>query len=149
MTLEDLGNIGDFLGGIGVVITLVYLAFQIRLNPNEVRENTKSAKASAFQSIASQIAEVNARIISDPDMARIMVAGSRGERLSPEDQFRFDRHISTFFRFHDTLLYQFQQGMLEQDHWDAYHVGLLHVPLLSVERAAVGCAAANLSGVLE
>ncbi len=30
MTLQDLGNIGDFVGGIAVVISLVYLAFQIR-----------------------------------------------------------------------------------------------------------------------
>jgi hypothetical protein len=28
--VENLGNIGDFVGGIGVVFTLVYLAFQIR-----------------------------------------------------------------------------------------------------------------------
>jgi hypothetical protein len=28
--VETLGNIGDFVGGVGVVITLFYLAFQIR-----------------------------------------------------------------------------------------------------------------------
>jgi hypothetical protein len=28
--LEDLGNLGDFLGGIGVVVTLLYLAIQVR-----------------------------------------------------------------------------------------------------------------------
>ena len=28
--IETLGNIGDFVGGIGVVVTLFYLAFQIR-----------------------------------------------------------------------------------------------------------------------
>ena len=28
--IENLGNIGDFVGGVGVVITLFYLAFQIR-----------------------------------------------------------------------------------------------------------------------
>jgi len=28
--IEALGNIGDFVGGIGVVVTLLYLAVQIR-----------------------------------------------------------------------------------------------------------------------
>lgn len=28
--VENLGNIGEFVGGIGVVITLFYLAFQVR-----------------------------------------------------------------------------------------------------------------------
>lgn len=27
---ESLGNVGDFVGGIGVIITVIYLAFQIR-----------------------------------------------------------------------------------------------------------------------
>ena len=40
--MDALGNIGDFLGGIGVVITLVYLAGQIR-------QNTRSVRISAFQ----------------------------------------------------------------------------------------------------
>ena len=37
MTLEELGNLGDFLGGIGVIVTLVYLAVQIRSNTQTVR----------------------------------------------------------------------------------------------------------------
>ena len=32
MTLEDLGNLGEFVGAIGVVVSLVYLALQIRQN---------------------------------------------------------------------------------------------------------------------
>jgi hypothetical protein len=32
--IEDLGNIGDFLGGIAVVVTLIYVATQIRQNTN-------------------------------------------------------------------------------------------------------------------
>ncbi len=35
--LEALGNIGDFLGGIGVVVTLLYLAAQIRQNTRMMR----------------------------------------------------------------------------------------------------------------
>jgi hypothetical protein len=30
MTLEDLGNIGEFVAAIGVVVSFVYLAVQIR-----------------------------------------------------------------------------------------------------------------------
>ena len=47
--LEALGNIGDFLGGIGVVVTLLYLAAQIR-------QNTKMMRGAARQqlTLASQ-----------------------------------------------------------------------------------------------
>ena len=35
--LEDLGNLGDFIGGIAVVATLIYLALQIRQNTAALR----------------------------------------------------------------------------------------------------------------
>ena len=38
--LEALGNLGDFIGGLGVVITLLYLAIQIRRNTEQTRLNT-------------------------------------------------------------------------------------------------------------
>ena len=31
-TIQDLGAAGEFVGAIGVVVTLVYLAYQIRQN---------------------------------------------------------------------------------------------------------------------
>jgi hypothetical protein len=40
MTLSDLGDLGDFLGGIGVFITLVYLAIQVRRNTMAVRSTS-------------------------------------------------------------------------------------------------------------
>jgi hypothetical protein len=40
LTLEDIGNLGDFIAAIATIATLAYLAYQIRLN-------TKSNQASA------------------------------------------------------------------------------------------------------
>ena len=49
MTLQDLGNIGEFVGAIGVVATLGYLTVQIR-------KNTLSVRASTFQEAVRDIA---------------------------------------------------------------------------------------------
>ena len=43
MTLSDLAAIGSFISGIGVLVSLIYLAFQ-------VRQNTMSHRATAYQS---------------------------------------------------------------------------------------------------
>ena len=32
MTLEDLGNVGEFVGGLAVIITLDYLALELCIN---------------------------------------------------------------------------------------------------------------------
>jgi hypothetical protein len=48
--LEALGNIGELLGGIGVVVTLLYLAGQIR-------QDSRSLKASSGQSVLQALSE--------------------------------------------------------------------------------------------
>jgi hypothetical protein len=47
LTLSDLGNLGEFLGGIGVIVTLAYLAIQIRRNTQEVRSASLDAVAAS------------------------------------------------------------------------------------------------------
>lgn len=44
MTVEQLGNIGEFVAAIATVITIIYLAFQLR-------QNTRALKATAFQNV--------------------------------------------------------------------------------------------------
>ena len=49
MTLEDLGNVGEFTAAIATLVTLVYLALQIR-------QNTRSVRSAAYQSaVASSV----------------------------------------------------------------------------------------------
>lgn len=50
--VDALGNIGDFVGGIGVIVTLAYLAVQIR-------HNTRVARAATLQQWVTMTATVN------------------------------------------------------------------------------------------
>ena len=54
---EDLGNLGDFVGGIGVMITLAYLAVQIRRNTRALRSNTHQAMMDSGHSINTTLTE--------------------------------------------------------------------------------------------
>lgn len=49
MTLQDLVNLGEFIGEIAVEITLVYLAIQLRHNTDSVRASAETAPQIAFQ----------------------------------------------------------------------------------------------------
>ena len=44
--LEDLGNLGEFVGGLAVIATLIYLALQIRQNSNLLRRAAAESAAS-------------------------------------------------------------------------------------------------------
>ena len=49
MTIAELGAIGEFVGSIAVLATLIYLATQIRQNTRSMEDNKKFAMAQAYQ----------------------------------------------------------------------------------------------------
>ena len=57
MTLEDIGNLGDFIAAIATIATLAYLAFQIRLNTKSNQASTASAWFERESTIAMFIAQ--------------------------------------------------------------------------------------------
>jgi hypothetical protein len=57
MTLDAPGNIGDLVGGLGVVITLIYLAVQIRQNTATVRASGSAAHNEGLNKVMLLLAQ--------------------------------------------------------------------------------------------
>ena len=109
--LEALGNIGDFLGGLGVVVTLLYLARQIR-------QNTKSVESAAFQAAMRDVADAVDSLSHDPELSRIVFDGMRDfESFSREDQRRFATYWAALLRRHENLLEQTRLGNIDEESW--------------------------------
>lgn len=47
--MEALGNLGDFIGGLAVVVTLIYLAIQVRQNNLALHAASRQAVASGYR----------------------------------------------------------------------------------------------------
>jgi hypothetical protein len=69
--LQDLANVGEFPGGVAVIVSLAYLAIQIL-------HNTRFLCASTFQAVADSISEIGYRAGVDPELGRIFVDGMQG-----------------------------------------------------------------------
>ncbi len=112
MTLDNLGNIGELIGAIGVIVTLVYLAMQIR-------QNTGSIRTAAFQEVIRELARVTDLIATDADLARIYRAGLVDlNSLEPEERTRFAAFMMSWFRRLEILAYQLEHGSLDSGPWD-------------------------------
>jgi hypothetical protein len=96
LTLEDLGNIGDFLGGIGVIVTLLYLAFQIRQNTQQLEQNAKLAELAALDATNMHGQSARSDLLRE-GAAELLLRGLSGEELEPPDQVRFDVHMGNYF----------------------------------------------------
>ena len=84
MDIITLAAWGEFIGGIAVVVSLVYLASQIR-------QNSKLLEAAAEDSRLQSINSISAMLAGDSEIARIYWDGVEDrEVLSKADQRRFD-----------------------------------------------------------
>jgi hypothetical protein len=116
VTLDDLGNLGDFVGGIAVVVSLLYLASQIR-------RNTLSVQAATIQSASQAATEMMELMARDPEVLRLFHAGTHDfDALSEFDRFRFGTVMGTLLYRFENLVAQTRRGHLPADSW----VGVLN-----------------------
>ncbi len=80
-TIQDLGAAGEFVGAIGVVITLAYLAYQIRQNTVQLEQNTLTAKAAAQNASNVALRDTRGSIYQSSEIAEIFSLGNS----NPED----------------------------------------------------------------
>jgi hypothetical protein len=119
MSLEDLGNIGEFVAAVAVVISLIYLAVQIR-------QNTSSVRASTFHETASRAGDFTRAIAEQKELGRILLTGLGGlEQLEDDaDRLRFVMLLTTVFRQYEDLLFQYRAGTLSSESWEAWRYSL-------------------------
>lgn len=92
MNWEAIGAIGEVVGAIGVIVTLGYLAVQIR-------QNTASVRASTLQTMSEASTSFHVVMARDAELSRIFHAGVLDpEALSPEEYVRFRFAMMAFLR---------------------------------------------------
>lgn len=102
-----LGNYGELIGAIAVLITLIYLAKQIR-------HSTEVSKVTSYHEAIGQI--VTSAL--EPDFAGLTVKSQSDEPLSPEEQVRSFSLASAFIFGHEILLHLFRKGQIDEQLWE-------------------------------
>jgi len=119
MSWQDLGSIGELVSAIAVVVSLVYLAFQIRQNTRQINENTKAAQATAFDSSIAHTFMARQSVLEDADVARIYVAGSKDpDSLNEEDRVRYRLIVHNILWSLWNMQSQSRVGELASETWD-------------------------------
>jgi len=74
---EAIGAIGEIVGAAGVVVTLIYLANQIRQNTIQLEQNTLTAKAAAQNASNEALRENRKAIFEFLEMSEIYLRGNQ------------------------------------------------------------------------
>ena len=118
MTLQDLGNLGELISAIAVVISLVYLAVQIR-------QNTKTLRASTYQAVLDSSRADNALVLVHPHLERVYRVGRRDPTALTDEERPLFRHLlAQLLLNHEALFLQHQHGTIDEDLWRRRQVAL-------------------------
>ena len=118
MNWSAIAAIAETLAAIGVIASLVYLATQIR-------QNTRSTRASAFQSAASEAAQDYRLIAGSTETAGIFRIGlQEPDSLTEDESVCFLMAMSAIFRGYENLFVQHRYGTAEEASWAAWRSSL-------------------------
>ena len=148
MTITELGALGEFIGAIGVVASLIYLAVQIRQNTQSMNESRKLALAQTYQMRADALQSMLVQAATSQTVGPLLVKlTSEGyptdvtslERITAEERGIFKQWQIAQKTHWDNMYYQYQQGFLDPEYYeDEFRV--------RVRRLAPTWAALGLSG---
>ncbi len=103
------GALGELLGAVAVVASLIYVGRQIK-------QNTTVAKAEAYRDISLRYSQVAVEWV-DPaflPVYRRIFDGASGDDLSPEERLQAVGYIESMLRLYETVYRQIEAGVLDE-----------------------------------
>lgn len=115
MNWSEIGSIGEAIGAIGVIGSLIYLALQ-------VRANSKGLITSMRESTFNSLVEWNYHIMSDPDLAWIFQQGCRDfNSLDQKERARYVHVMFSFYKMFENIFLHYKARSITEEVWQYNH----------------------------
>lgn len=126
MTIQELGSLGELIGAIATIATLIYLAVQIR-------HNTKLSRVSSLQTTLDGGRDHTIQpVVTNPDVAKIFARGMTSfEELDSEEQVRFIWFCLEAVLQMQNVMQLHDHGILDEveyEAWLAYTAAIIVTP---------------------
>jgi len=98
VSIQDWGAIGEIIGALAVVASLIYLAVQIRQNTRQISLSLESSKLAAFEQNVESGNRARELLITDPAVTDLFLKGLADyNNLPPTDRFRCNMLFRNLF----------------------------------------------------
>ncbi len=105
MTIQDLGSLGELVGAVATVATLLYLAVQIR-------HNTRTVRAANASDALGQQNELALLLGQNPEVAKLYFEGLAGAELDETESRQFQMLIGVWINHSMQSLILEEEGLL-------------------------------------
>ncbi len=114
MHWDAVAAVGGLLGAVGIVLSVVFLAMQIR-------RNTAATQSQTYQSACSALADFSATVGQDPALCRVWRIGlSTPQELDDNQYYQFAFLGISLFRRYENAFYQYHAGLIDDDFWSGH-----------------------------
>ena len=119
MDWNAVSAIANVCAAISVIVSVVYLAIQ-------VRKNTQATHSQTYQLATSALAEMAGIIGSDKQLARVFRIGMvSADRLDEDELAQFGYLGISLFRRFENVFFQYQSGLVDEDFWTGHRDNIL------------------------
>lgn len=127
MTIMELGALGEFIGAVGVVASLIYLAVQIRQNTRSMNVSRKLALAQTYQmradALQSMLVQAATSQTVGPLLVKLTAQGYPSDvtslqRITDEERGIFKQWQIAQKTHWDNMFYQYQQGYIDPEYYE-------------------------------
>jgi len=120
MNLETINVWGPLIASLGVIVSLFYVAAQVRQNTRSARAVVVDSLARSMHDLAIQMAQ-NDQLLMTASMLKDWSSASEMERA------RYASFMLGYFKLFENGWFQMRQGTLEAEQWEGYDAFLRSV----------------------
>ena len=111
MSWHAISALSEIVGAVAVVVSLIYLAVQIRTGTRDLRSNTQDA-------VFHRLIDWNETVMGDPELVRIFRTGSRHPDLLDEnEEARYGHIMFSFFKLFENIILHHFGGSVDPGVW--------------------------------
>ena len=124
MSLSDLAALGSFVSGLAVLVSLIFLYFQLRQVGTQIRQAERNQKAAIGQGRINRMVELALRT-AEPGLSGAMAnVFTNSPDLKSDELFQFLNYSRAMFLNAEDTFYQHQNGLLEEQQYEGFVAAL-------------------------
>jgi hypothetical protein len=111
MDIQTLANLGEFIGSLAVLVTLIYLSIQTKQTVTNARQSSHSDILARRQQLMI--------LLMDRDFIAVWSKGCSRQKMDSIDAQRFTSFAVSFLSHVQDTYIQFKAGLIDEGVWEA------------------------------
>ena len=105
----------EIIGGIAIVISLIFVGYQVRQSTKEAALNRRAVEMATYQSLMESINDLSDPLIHDAEFVAVWEKVKNNEALSDIEGTRARNYCSVTFRHGDMAFYHYRRGGIDEE----------------------------------